>query len=66
MANANINALYTGSLRTKIPYIFPSNFTFYKWCLTKVAHCMFVVVSGGCRVSCISFWVTVTLALFLE
>ena len=40
MANANIEALYVGSLRIKKNHIsFPSNLTFYKWCVTKVAHC---------------------------
>ena len=39
MANANIDALYVGNLRIKISHFFPSNFTFYKWCVTKVAHC---------------------------
>ena len=40
MANANINALYAGSLKIKISYIFPKNFTFYKWYVTKLAHCI--------------------------
>ena len=40
MANANIDAGYVGSLRIKISLFFSSNFTFYKWCVTKVAHCM--------------------------
>ena len=40
MANANIDALYAGSLEINVAYVFPSNFTFYKWCVTKVAHCM--------------------------
>ena len=39
MANANIDALYVGSLRIKLTNFFPSNFTFDKWCVTKVAHC---------------------------
>ena len=39
MANATIDALYAGSLRLKIPISFLNNFTFYKWCVTKVAHC---------------------------
>ena len=39
MADANIDALYAGSLRIKIACFFPGNFTFYKWCVTKVAHC---------------------------
>ena len=30
MANVHIDALYAGSLRIKISYSFPSNFTFYK------------------------------------
>ena len=40
MASANIDALYVGSLKIKIYISFPRNFTFYKWCVTKVAHCM--------------------------
>ena len=41
MANATIDALYAGSLKLKISYIsFLNNFTFYKWCVTKVAHCI--------------------------
>ena len=40
MANANIDALYVGSLRKKYHISFPRNFTFYKWCVTKVAHCI--------------------------
>ena len=40
MANAYIDALYAGSLKLKISYFFPSNFTFYKWCVTKVAYCI--------------------------
>ena len=40
MANSNIDALYVGSLRIKYHISFLSNFTFYKWCVTKVAHCM--------------------------
>ena len=40
MANAIIVALYAGSLRLKYPISFPSNFTFYKWCVTKIAHCI--------------------------
>ena len=39
MGYANIDALYAGSLRIKISFFFLSNFTFYKWCVTKVAHC---------------------------
>ena len=39
MADADV--LYSGSLRIKKYHIsFPSNFKFYKWCVTKVAHCM--------------------------
>ena len=41
MANANIDALYVGSLKIKISHFFLRNFTFYKWCVTKVAHCMY-------------------------
>ena len=40
MANANIDVLYAGSLRITVAYVFPSNFTFNKWCVTKVAHCI--------------------------
>ena len=41
MGNANINALYAGSLRIKISFFFfLSNATFYMWCVTKVAHCI--------------------------
>ena len=39
MANATIDALYAGSLRLKCPISFLNIFTFYKWCITKVAHC---------------------------
>ena len=41
MNQAHMDALYTGSLRIKISYFYPekSN-TFYKWCETKVAHCI--------------------------
>ena len=34
--NANIDALYAGSVRIKIRYFFSEKF--YKWCVTKVAH----------------------------
>ena len=40
MANANINALYAGSLRIKIAYFVLEKFLFYKWRVTKVAHCI--------------------------
>ena len=40
MANANINVLYAGSLRIKIAYFVSEKFSFYKWCVTKVAYCM--------------------------
>ena len=40
MANSNIDALYVGSLRIKHHISFLSNFTSYKWCVTKVAHCI--------------------------
>ena len=43
MANATIDALYAGSLRLKISYFFLINCTFYKWCVTKVAHCIISV-----------------------
>ena len=53
MANANIDALYAGSLRLKVSYLFLNNFTFYKWCVTKVAHCIlricFLLESLGVR-----------------
>ena len=39
MANANIDALYVGSLKIKISYFFSEKF--YKWCVTKVAHCIY-------------------------
>ena len=39
MANATINALYAGSLRLNFFISFLNNCTFYKWCVTKVAHC---------------------------
>ena len=39
MANANIDALNAGSLRIKIAYFISEYLTFYKWCVTKVAHC---------------------------
>ena len=39
MANANIDALYAGSLRIKIAFFVSEYFSFYKWCVTKVAHC---------------------------
>ena len=39
MANTTTDALYAGSLRLKNPIYFFNNFTFYKWCVTKVAHC---------------------------
>ena len=39
MVNANIDALYAGSLRIKISYLFSEKLTFYKWFVTKVAHC---------------------------
>ena len=42
MANANIDALNAGSLRITVAYVFLSNFTFYKWCVTKVAHCSLI------------------------
>ena len=37
---ANINVPHTGSLRIKLHVSFSRNLTFYKWCVTKVAHCM--------------------------
>ena len=40
MANANIDALHAGSLKIKISFFFPKKITFYKWCVTKVAHCI--------------------------
>ena len=51
MANANIDALYAGSLRIKIASVLFKYFTFYKWCVTKVAHC--TLVKGPClKISC--------------
>ena len=35
-----MNALYTGSLRIKKSFSILRNLTFYKWCGTKVAHCI--------------------------
>ena len=32
---------------------FPSNFTFYKWCVTKVAHCTLTFVGSLGRWRCI-------------
>ena len=40
IANANIVVLYAGSLRINVAYVFSEYLTFYKWCVTKVAHCM--------------------------
>ena len=43
MANATIDALYADSLRLKKYHIsYLNNFTFYKWCVTKVAHCIYL------------------------
>ena len=39
MANVNIDVLYAGSLGIQISFFFLNNFTFYKWCITKVVHC---------------------------
>ena len=44
MSSANIDALYAGSIRLKIAYFSSSNFTFYKWRITKVAHCMVLML----------------------
>ena len=44
MGNANIDALYAGGLRIKYHITFLSNFTFYRWCVTKVAHCSCIVL----------------------
>ena len=41
MAYVNINALCNVSLRLKITYFVSVKFSFYKWCVTKVAHCRF-------------------------
>ena len=41
MAITNIDALYADSLRIKIAYFVSELFYIYKWCVTKVAHCMF-------------------------
>ena len=35
-----IDTLYSGSLRIKNSIFFTSNCTFYKWCVSKVAHYM--------------------------
>ena len=43
MSNANIDVLYAGSLSLS----FPSIFTFYKWCVTKVAHCICIPSSDN-------------------
>ena len=48
MANATIDALYAGSLRLKIFCFFLDNFAFYKWCVTKVAHCKSVFHHPSC------------------
>ena len=40
MVNANINALFAGSLRIKIWYFISEKSPFYRWCVTKVAHCI--------------------------
>ena len=37
MNNANIDALYAGSLRINVAYVFSELFSIYKWCVTKVA-----------------------------
>ena len=42
MANANIDALYVGSHKIKISPFFSKKFKFYKWCVTKVAHCIVI------------------------
>ena len=43
MNYARMNPLYTGSLRTKKNHIsILRNLTFYKWCGTKVAHCIYI------------------------
>ena len=45
MAIAKIDALYAGSLRIKIAYFVTELFYIYKWCVTKVAHCIFGLAS---------------------
>ena len=63
MANANIDALTVGSLRINIHIYYPSNFTFYKWCITKVAHC----TSTARRYKCnISDWIALVTGNILE
>ena len=52
MAIANINAFYAGSLRIKIAYFVSELFYIYKWCVTKVAHCIFIMYGF---VQCCSF-----------
>ena len=44
MANANIVVLYAGSLRINVAYVFSEKLTFYRWCITKVAHCKLKIV----------------------
>ena len=45
MANATIDALYAGSLSFKYPISSLNNMTFYKWCVTKVAHCKLLIIN---------------------
>ena len=62
MANANIDALYAGSLRLKIAYFVSELFYFYEWCVTKVAHCRLIKIiyvdrsweNGGSVVECLT------------
>ena len=55
MANANIDAPHAGRLRIKIAYYSLSNFTFYKWCVTKVAHC---ICANNCEMYVFfAFWI---------
>ena len=42
VSDANIVALYASSLRIKKAYFVLELFYFYKWCVTKVAHCIWL------------------------
>ena len=56
MANVNIDAFYAGSLRIKIAYFVSEYFSFYKWCVTKVAHCTLCMpAQGSYRQVCVKF-----------
>ena len=51
MANANIDALYAGCLRIKIAYFVSEYFSFYKWCVNKVAHSNLKVIEHTRKIS---------------